>query len=231
MNLHEAEELLPWWVAGTLPAEEAQLVQVFVDSGQISTEKIAELECLEESVAHVAEDEPMYDPAILQKVMSRLDDTPQVAAAPTKFEMAGSKVPGLNKSGNKKPSFIQNVVERFQWSLTPAWAKVTIAGQFAVLATVMLLANIGEDAAVDNEFGTASGSYTVSADLTVVFNPSVTEIEMRNLLQQHGATIVSGPTSLGMYAIDFPDGVDIGAIQIALEKNPVTSFVQPVAKP
>src|SRR6056297_122647 len=40
VNSREAEELLPWYVAGTLSAEESRVVQKFIDSGEISERQL-----------------------------------------------------------------------------------------------------------------------------------------------------------------------------------------------
>ena len=69
MNRREAQELLPWHIAGTLSAEESQVVQAFIDSGEISSSEVEELSMFAETVASVGEQEPVYNPAILQRAI------------------------------------------------------------------------------------------------------------------------------------------------------------------
>jgi hypothetical protein len=47
MNRQEAQELLPWFVAGTLNEDESRAVQAFIDSGEISKAELNELTCLQ----------------------------------------------------------------------------------------------------------------------------------------------------------------------------------------
>ena len=70
MNRQEAEELLPWFVAGALDAEETRAVQAFIDSGEISAEELESVSALATTVAASAADEPAYDPGILSALGS-----------------------------------------------------------------------------------------------------------------------------------------------------------------
>ena len=44
-----------------------------------------------------------------------------------------------------------------------------------------------------------------TAELQVVFTPDATEAEIRTLLFEAGATIVDGPSALGVYRLDAED--------------------------
>ena len=91
MNRREAEQLLPWYVAGALSPEETAGVDALIAAGEISPQMLEQLGVLRESVLEVGAEEPSYDPAILERVMARLDAAPQlereqpiiVRAAPT----------------------------------------------------------------------------------------------------------------------------------------------------
>ena len=77
MNRLEAEQLLPWFVAGSLDSAEADAVQAFIDSGEIPQSQLEELALFAESVAETGAEEPAYDPAILTRAMQQLDQLEQ----------------------------------------------------------------------------------------------------------------------------------------------------------
>lgn len=223
MKLSEAEELLPWCVAGTLSEEEARLVQAFIDSGDIPQEKVEALRQLADGVEAQVDNEPAYNPAILQRVMTQLDDIVQEKGETEKvLQNSTSKI-------TVKPNLFERIATFMQWSLTPSWAKMTMAVQFSLLvAAVVAFSVSNKGSPTDGGFVTASGD--TSGDLTVAFSPNASEADIRALLQQYHANIVAGPTALGMYTIDLADDTDIAATQAALQANAITTLVQPVQK-
>ena len=219
MKLSEAEELLPWAIAGTLSEDEARAVQAFIDSGEISPEIIAELEFLADTVQTVAEAEPKYNPAILKNVMSQLDQVPQA-------ELAAPMQRAKQKPNLEKPGFIASVVDFLQWSTTPVWAKVTIAVQLSLLVGVIAIYSGTDNGVNDDGFQTAAGN--IAGDFSVMFNPASSEADIRALLQQNNLTIVDGPSALGIYTLDAADNADLVAVQNLLQENPNVNYVQPV---
>ena len=73
MNKQEAQELLPWFVAGTLSAEESRAVQAFVDSGEIASGELDEYALFAEAVQEQTEHEPVFRQTLLNDVMQQLD--------------------------------------------------------------------------------------------------------------------------------------------------------------
>ena len=232
MKLSEAEELLPWFVAGTLSDEETRLVQAFMDSGAIPREKIDELGALAVAVDTEVEDEPEYNPAILRNVMSQLDGIVQDKSVQEAHVHEKSAQQNLSRAVAKtgtELNLFERVASLVQWSLTPSWAKMTMAVQFSLLvAAVVVFSTSYDGSQSDGGFNTASGNNP--GDLTVAFNPSASEADVRALLQQYGANIVAGPTALGIYTIDLADDVDIATVQAELQANSLTTIVQPVLK-
>ena len=49
MTRQEAEDLLPWFVNGTLSHEESRAVQAFIDSGEISQQEVEEVRLFAET--------------------------------------------------------------------------------------------------------------------------------------------------------------------------------------
>jgi hypothetical protein len=227
MNRQEAEELLPWFVAGTLDAAEMQAVQAFVDSGEIAADELAELAFLNESVAVAGAEEPAYNPQILQKAMSQLDGVAQ--APPSDFLDRLSNPDSSLDPGSRadSPGMFASLLERLQWSLTPPLARVAIGAQLVLVLGLVVALTLG-DGAVDD--GDGAGFVTVAGDvvgdLTVAFTPSATAEQIRTLLAANNASIVAGPTALGMYTIDLAEGVAPDEALAVMQASGATMFVQ-----
>jgi len=221
MTLNEAEELLPWAIAGTLSVEEAKAVQAFIDSGDISQEQIAELEFLSTTVKTVATEEPKYNPAILQNVMSQLDSVPQ-----THIDKPQRRVAQNNP---EKPGLFAGIAEFLQWSLTPAWAKVTIAAQLSLLVAVVAFYGMRDDTTAGVGYETAAGGR--SGDFNVIFAPESSAADIGALLQQYRLTIIDGPSALGLYTLDAAENADLQVLQSQLSESSLTNYVQPLAEP
>ena len=220
MKLSEAEELLPWAIAGTLSEDEAKAVQAFIDNGDIKPETIAELEFLADTVQIVAKEEPKYNPAILNKVMSQLDSVEQDRVENVKVTVPKEVVK------EAQPGLFAAIAEFFQWSLTPAWAKVTIAAQLTLLLGVLAIFSFRDGAATDKGFITAAGDG--KGDFRVMFNPNSTEADIRALLQQYNLTIVDGPSAINLYTLDAVENADKNSLQSLLSENSAINFVQPM---
>jgi len=223
MNRQEAQELLPWFVAGTLNEAEARAVKAFIDSGEISKAELDELSLFAEAVNEQSADEPAYNPAILHNAMAQLDATPQEAAAEPL--VVGEAAPA-------RGGWFARLTERLQWSQTPGFAKLAMGAQFAaLLALAVVIAAPGADSN-RGAYEVVSGTpQTLQADLDIAFAPNVSEAAIRELLLGLEAQIVAGPNSLGMYAIALPEASNLDVIQEQLGASPLTLFVQPVAQP
>ncbi len=235
MNRQEAEELLPWFVAGTLDEEEARAVQAFIDNGEISTRELEELGLFAETVSERQAAEPAFDPAILQKAMSQLDGITQEAPdVPVVVGEVGADAGAVGQQpADDSPGLIQRILDALQWSATPVMARVVVAGQFALLfGLAVMIATGTEDVAPDTEYGTVSGPGTaIGVDLTLSFAPGTSEADLRALLLEHQLSIVSGPSALGIYGAATAESTDIEALVTALDASPLVLYVQPVLQP
>lgn len=224
MNRREAEELLPWFVAGSLPPEESAAVQAFIDSGEIAPVELETLALFSETVAETGVDEPAYDPAILTRAMARLASTPQDAPEEPLIVRETTKA----AAGS---SWLARLLEPLQWANTPPLARVALAAQFALV--------IGLAVALGSE-STTTGSYeTVAAqpaqgDFSVRFAPGVSEQQIRDLLLAAEASIVSGPSALGIYTVAVRNGSATDADRLTLRQllddSALIHFVQPVPR-
>ncbi|XOV83334.1 MAG: hypothetical protein ACFHXK_21100 [bacterium] len=224
MNRQEAQELLPWFVAGTLSEDESRAVQAFIDSGEISETELNELSLFADTVRTQSEHEPAYNPAILEKVMEQLDEVPQNETSE----------PLIVQETTVQEGLFEKLRKAFQWDATPRMAKLAIAGQFAAVLALAVMIGSPDSTNTNepdgNQYRTISGA-AIAADLLVGFAPGTTETQMRELLMDMDAQITAGPNSIGVYSISLPADADIALIQSELRQNSAIIYVQPAATP
>ena len=241
MNRREAEELLPWFVAGTLSAEETQAVQAFIDNGEFSEEELSSLALFADTIAEKAADEPDYNPDILHRAMQQIDAvTQEQPDEPVIVREVGAKE-GADRAGGSGRSgqIIQRILERLQWTLTPPLARIAIGAQFALLlGLVVALSSEVTSEREPAEYGTVSGSsvdssggLVVGASLSVVFAAGATELQIRELLIANRASIVAGPTALGVYTLGLIDAGQSQRTVDSLSRSPLVTLVQRVPQP
>jgi hypothetical protein len=229
VNRREAEELLPWFVAGTLPADEAQAVQAFIDSGEIAQAELDALTGLATAVAERGGEEPVYDPSILSRAMARLDDVPQ-EALPEPLVVGEAGRASASTDAQQRPGLLHRLLDTLQWSATPALAKVVVAGQFALLVGLAVM--LGGERGSETVHETVAGTSTPrAADFSLSFAPGATEADIRALLVANDVHIVAGPSALGLYEIAVAEDSDRGAVAEHLAGSPLVAYLQEVPKP
>ena len=82
-----------------------------------------------------------------------------------------------------------------------------------------------EEAGFETVSGRAVGDYTLT------FAPGVTEAQVRTLLLEERASIVAGPSAIGLYTIVLDDGVDADAAARRLQASGIVTFLQPAPQP
>ncbi|MEM6709632.1 MAG: hypothetical protein AAF648_12685 [Pseudomonadota bacterium] len=219
MNRQEAEALLPWHVAGTLSVEEAQAVQAFIDSGEIDAAEIHSLEEFATEIRRVDDDEPAYNPALLDNVMARLDEVPQESIS-------------LASNDAEAPAgFFERLLGSLQWSATPGAARWALGAQFAAITGLVVALVVNPGVSGDEVYETVAGPAPVAATLpalSVGFEEGVTEAELRALLTGFDLEIVGGPSTIGLYQIaPRAEGVDLAALAAKLEASTVVLFASP----
>ncbi|MCZ6656741.1 MAG: zf-HC2 domain-containing protein [Gammaproteobacteria bacterium] len=207
MNHRETQELLAWYAAGTLDADETSAVRSHVDDCRTCREELDDLAIVRAVVAEVGADEPAYDPAILERAMSQIDGIEQAVSAP-----------GAATRSSERRSIFAVFAEWLQWSLTPNMARLAIAGQFAVILGLALALGTMRTEAPE-EFVTAAGQANQPAHLTVVFKNGVTELEMRELLLGLGTSVVAGPGATGIYQLRVAEPARVSDVLTALKAH------------
>ena len=217
MNHREAESLLPWLASGTLEAAETLAVEAHVADCEQCTVELLELGNLHEAVAETGAEEPAYNPQILTAALKQIDAM-QVREEGEITVSEAHRTSGLE-------TLLQDLVERLQWSMTPPLARIAIGAQFVlVLGLVVALSRTGE--APEQVYDVVA--QVTPGDYTLGFAPGVTERQIRTLLIESNANIVSGPSSIGFYVIDIDDDVDEAAALARIRSSGLSRFLEPV---
>jgi anti-sigma factor RsiW len=179
--MHQAaEELLPWFVNGTLEGEELALVERHLGE---CVRCQHELDALRELQAAYVGGEGASDPTqSFYKLRDRMAES-----RPKRGRVL--LLPGLRRL----------------WQRAPVWAPWAAAAELAmifVLGSVLVFG--GEASVLYRTLAGAAVSPSTLAQLVVVFDPRITEAELRQILRATGARIVDGPTSGDGYVLELP---------------------------
>lgn len=179
--VHQAvEELLPWFVNGTLEGEELALVERHLGE---CVRCQHELDALRELQAAYVGSEVASDPTqSFYKLRHRL------AESKPKWGRA-LLLPGLRRL----------------WQQAHVWAPWVAAAELAMICVLAVILVFGAEMSVPyRTLGAADVSPRALAQLVVVFDPRITEAELRQILRATGARIVDGPTSADGYVLELP---------------------------
>lgn len=174
-----ADVLLPWFVNGTLKAEELDFVRRHVDECPRCQHEVAWLRELH--AACIAGEATPGASATFGKLRRQLDTARQ------------------GRDSIDRPRDSPRGARRW-WP----WAT---AAQFAVIIALgTLLLSGAEVPAPYRTLGASNAAAPITGALVVVFEPATTEAEVRRILRSAGARIVDGPTQANAYVLDVPSG-------------------------
>ncbi|MEH6810932.1 MAG: hypothetical protein V7677_00245 [Motiliproteus sp.] len=220
MNEQKFEELLPWYANGTLEDSERQQVESWLKESPEARLQLAEYEFLGETVSEVTEQEAVMRADLFDDLLERIETEEHQAANESERQNAPSLMETVQNWFN----------ETFRWNMTPAFAKVAVVSQFAV---VMALGAVLIMPSADEGYEVLSGNNTVLVDqgiqLDIGVNPQLTVGEFQALLKTHRAMIVSGPNGIGVYRIRLPQQSDVAQVQAVLKTNENVTYLQRVS--
>ena len=199
----ETDRLLPWFVNGTLEHDERELVERHLIECAHCRDEVAVLRQLQDLHADAA---PELDAsAALQRLRGRL------------------RVHGTAPRVSRWQSL------RRGWMLTPQWLRGAVAVQ-ALVVLVLAVALIGPDRpdARYRTLGDAAPAVTLQEDvrqLVVVFDPRISQAQMRQLLRASQARIIDGPSDAGAYVLAVP-AARASSIRDALRAAPGVTMVE-----
>ncbi|MFQ5636145.1 MAG: anti-sigma factor family protein [Gammaproteobacteria bacterium] len=215
MNREEAQKLLPWFAVGALDADEARAVEVHVENSPELQRELAEVRVLADAVGEVAPGEPAFRPALIDDALRQIDayENAREARRPQPAS------PGL--FGQAVNWLRETLVGG--WVGSPAGARLAMVAQFAlilILGGVLLMPpgpGDGEPAYVTSSAGNVGAGSTGGVTIGVVFQPTVTELQMRETLADVGGEIVAGPSRQGSYSIRI-DAADADEVERVIER-------------
>ena len=172
------ELLLPWYVNGTLEAEERQQVEAYLERNSDARDEVALLRELRQQV----KDE-------------KIENSPG--------ELGLQRLKREIKQAGAQPGGADRMTGRTV-TVASFWRPLAVAACLAVVVQAGVMIGLGGWPGSDVEI--ASGTVGLTAPvLQVTFEPSATEQEIRDVLQSAGASIADGPTALGIYNLRLVD--------------------------
>jgi len=204
--LHASEHaavdaLLPWYVNGTLNGEElARVEQHIVACDQCRRE----VDWLRDVFAACAAIEPIPDAPVSAVAVA----APAIA-------------------GRIRPQTWRNRVSD-RWQSTQPWVRMLMAAQFAGL--VILGTLLAVEPRHDPSFqtlGAPTGQARTRDTIAVVFDPAITEADLRRVITGAGARIVDGPTITRAFVLEVPAAQSGEAVQ-KLRAEPLVRLAEPL---
>jgi len=178
------DALLPWYVNGTLRGDELERVKQHVTGCAACRQEVAWLRDVFAACVAAAP----------------LPEAPAVEAAVT---------PDPRQLGRER----MWATARQSWQSTPRWIRALMAAQLAGLLILgALLAGDAGDPAY-RTLGSPGRAATLGDVIAVVFDPAITEAELRSLVNGIGGRVVDGPTTTSAYLMEVPVGRSNSAVE------------------
>lgn len=198
-------EKLPWYVNRTLSSEESSRVEGHLEACPDCRREVAELRLLQEAVRHRADEAPEPSEAVFQRVMERIEDYEASRFRPGRLYRALT-------------SWLPSPELLWQPALRPA---VAVVGLLLIVQAVAI-AGLLTYGSPSREIRTLAGPPAARAPgpvAKIAFQAEATEEAIRSLLTEADASIVAGPSALGIYTVALPPKLeDEAAVDEALER-------------
>lgn len=199
-------EKLFWYVNETLEAGETSLVEAHLAECPECREEVAELRLIKEAVHERASQAPEPSEAVYHRIMERIEAYESSSVRP-------SRIIQKLKSWLPSPELL--------WQ--PALRPVAVVAGLLILVQAVAIAGLltfGGPPQAGPGYKTAAVPPLAEAQgplAKIIFKPDATEQSIRGLLRDADASIVSGPSALGVYTIALPSSLkDEAAVEGAV---------------
>jgi anti-sigma factor RsiW len=194
------DALLPWYVNGTLRGEELERVERHVAACPACRREVDWLNDVFAACAAIAP----------------LPDEPFTASRATPA------------SGREARPRSWRARAGDGWRSTPPWMRALMAAQLAGLALLgtLLALDAGNDAPY-RTLGSVARPAPAGEAIAVMFDPSITEAELRGVVSGIGARVVDGPTATHAYVLEVP-AAHSKAVVAKLRAEPGVRFAEPL---
>ncbi len=181
---HDAvDALLPWYVNGTLRGDELRRVEQHIAGCPACRQEVAWLRDVFAACVAAA---PL----------------PEAPAA----QAAGSRYPGGARTWG--------AAAQQGWQSSPRWMRALMAAQLAGLAILgTLLAGDAGDGPTFRTLGSPGRFASSGEAIAVMFDPAITEAELRAAVTRIGGRLVDGPTTTNAYVLEVPAGQSSDAVE------------------
>lgn len=213
-------DLLPWYVNGTLPAEERSAVEVHLGSCLRCREEVRSCQTLEEMVQGSEELAPSPHPVQLARLLTRIDEAEREEAK-------------AQSRGRRLAAALLALMPRIPRPASPV--RGMLAAQLAVL---LLIAGVvlwqqwqaEEPPAVYRTFSDPAPAAGEGTLIRMRFAEDTPEREIRELLLSVRGEIVAGPSPFGIYTVEVaPRGDSLPGVLTHLRAQPKVQFAEPAA--
>jgi anti-sigma factor RsiW len=219
MKHQEIIESLPWYVNGTLDqAERAAVVQHLATGCEECAREVKSLTAMQRAVVATGDEAPEPSPFLLNRALAEIED----------YERTRSQEQAVKAASS--PSLLARLRESW-WPKTPVFARMALATQLAlvlILGTVAVYQYKNPQVIYKPLTG---GTAASGAKISVIFNASATEGEIRKMLDEIQGNIIEGPTAQGRYTIQLAISVEQTAeldkiMQTLREKKGIVRLVE-----
>jgi anti-sigma factor RsiW len=201
----DVQELLPWFLNGTLQGEEAARVEEHLRGCPGCRE---ELECLRVMQSEYVESEMAPEAqAALAKLRPRLEEA----------------VPARRPPPRRATGRAATLTAPF-----PVWFKLAMAAQFALVFGLGWAVLQPDRAGLAYHTLSAAGApERAVGSLVVVFDPAAPQRDVVRILRASGGRVVDGPTASNGYVVAVPDG-GLSAALTRLHAEPSVVLAEPL---
>jgi anti-sigma-K factor RskA len=195
------DALLPWYVNGTLRGEELDRVERHVEACPACRQ---EVDWLRNIFAACVAATPLPEAPAEEAIAVRAHPAP---VARTRMWRRGAPE---------------------GWQSTPSWVRALMAAQLAGLAILgsLLAADAGNEPTY-RTLGASARPASAGDAIAVMFDPAITEAELRAVVGEIGGRIVDGPTTTNAYVLEVPAARSSGAID-TLRAEPKVRLAEPL---
>lgn len=205
-DLDQLKEMVPIYLNGRLPDKERAAFEEGLERFAELKKELAEFSDIQQSYAKVEQKAPLDSDALFARIQDNIQK--QEAPAPER----------------SSDTWFQKLQQKLrEWYQTPALSWSLAGAQFAALLVVIMLVVPQKG---PYKTYTASPAQDDGIHINVVFNDGVQEIEIRTLLRQLGATIVDGPTTIGLYVLKVDASADVNALVQKLSDSKIVRIAE-----